>query len=56
MDSGLASYLVGFETALNLQSSEYAGSFLESYIIAELIKSYRNSSLRIDFALYPKLK
>lgn len=49
MDSGLAGYLVGFETALDLQASEYASSFLETYVVAELIKSYHNNGLRTDF-------
>ena len=49
MDSGLASYLAGFETALSLQSSEYAGSFLEAYIISELIKGYRNAGFQVNF-------
>ena len=49
MDSGLASYLAGFESTMGLQSSNYAGSFLEAYIISELIKSYRNVGLQTNF-------
>ena len=44
MDSGLACYLSDFLSAKDLQLSEYAGSFLESYIVSELVKSYDNNS------------
>lgn len=49
MDSGLASYLAGFESAFGLQSSEYAGSFLEAYIVSELIKGYHNNGMQTNF-------
>jgi len=50
MDSGLASYLAGFDSATGLQASELAGSFLESYIISELIKGYKNNGLQVNFS------
>ncbi|MBQ8985002.1 ATP-binding protein [Candidatus Saccharibacteria bacterium] len=49
MDSGLACFLAGFETVFGLQSSEYAGSFLEAYVISELVKGYRNNGLQTNF-------
>lgn len=49
MDSGLASYLAGFDSAFGLQSSEYAGSFLEAYIVSELIKGYHNNGMQTNF-------
>ena len=49
MDSGLASYLAGFESVFGLQTSEYAGSYLEAYVIAELLKSYHNNGLQTNF-------
>ncbi len=50
MDSGLASYLVGFETALGLQTSELAGAYLEAYIVSELLKGYKNNGLQTNFS------
>lgn len=50
MDSGLASYLAGFETAFGLQTSEYAGSFLEAYVVSELFKGYHNNGLQTNFS------
>lgn len=49
MDSGLCSYLAGWDTARDLQLSEQSGHYLETYIISEIIKSY--NSMGID----PKL-
>ncbi len=42
MDSGLCSYLAGWETARDLQLSEVSGHYLETYIISEIIKSYNS--------------
>lgn len=42
MDSGLCSYLAGWNTARDLQLSEKSGHYLESYIITEIIKSYNS--------------
>lgn len=50
MDSGLACYLTGWESAFDLQTSEYAGPFLEAYVISELVKSYDNAGKRINFS------
>ena len=38
MDSGLCSYLAGWDTARDLQLSEQSGRYLETYIISEIIK------------------
>ena len=46
MDSGLCSYLAGWESARDLQLSEVSGHYLETYIISEIIKSY--NALGID--------
>ena len=40
MDSGLASYLAGWDSARDLQLSSTSGHYLETYIISEIIKSY----------------
>ena len=50
MDSGLACYLTDWESAFDLQTSEYAGPFLEAYVISELVKSYDNVGKRINFS------
>ena len=49
MDSGLACYLTDWESAFDLQTSEYAGSFLEAYVISELVKSYDNAGKKANF-------
>ena len=50
MDSGLACYLTDWESAFDLQTSEYAGAFLEAYVISELVKSYDNAGKKINFS------
>lgn len=40
MDSGLCSYLAGWESARDLQLSSSSGHYLETFIISEIIKSY----------------
>lgn len=50
MDSGLACYLTDWESAFDLQTSEYAGAFLEAYVISELVKSYGNAGKKINFS------
>lgn len=50
MDSGLACYLTDWEFAFDLQSSEYAGAFLEAYVISELVKSYDNLGIMANFS------
>ena len=42
MDSGLASYLSGWNTARDLQLSDKAVHYLETFIISEIIKSYNS--------------
>lgn len=50
MDSGLAAYLADWESAFELQTSEFAGPFLEAYVISELVKSYDNAGKKINFS------
>lgn len=50
MDSGLACYLTDWESAFDLQTSEYAGAFLEAYVISELVKSYDNAGEKANFS------
>lgn len=40
MDTGLATYLTGWGSAKELQTSPAAGHFFESFVVAEIIKAY----------------
>ena len=48
MDSGLACFLAGFTSPLELQLSDDSGNYLETYIVSDLIKSYENNGLPLD--------
>ena len=50
MDMGLACYLANWESAKELQLSKLSGSFFESYVVSELIKSYDNKGLRLEIS------
>lgn len=52
MDSGLCSYLSGWETARDLQLSDVSGHYLETYIISEIIKSYDSLGERLIISYY----
>lgn len=51
MDTGLCSYLAGWETARDLQMSTSSGHYLETFIISEIVKSYnaRGEDLNISY-------
>ena len=44
MDTGLASYLVGWDNSRVLQNGAMAGAMFESFVLAEIIKSWANSN------------
>jgi predicted AAA+ superfamily ATPase len=44
LDTGLASYLVGWDNPQVLQNGAMAGPMFESFVIAEIIKSWANSN------------
>ena len=46
MDTGLASYLAGWESAKELQLSSNAGHYLETFVISEIVKSYNAKGIR----------
>ena len=52
MDSGLAAYLAGWQTARELQLSSNAGHFLESFITSEIVKTYNAAGLNPDISYY----
>ena len=52
MDTGLASYLAGWESAKELQLSSNAGHYLETYVISEIVKSYNSRGIRPNLSYY----
>lgn len=52
MDSGLCSYLAGWDSARDLQLSEKSGHYLETYIISEIIKSYNSIGKDLKISYY----
>ncbi|MCL2672573.1 MAG: ATP-binding protein [Clostridiales bacterium] len=51
LDTGLAAYLTRWNTPEVLKNGAMAGAFFESFVIAEIIKSYYNSGT-LDLPLY----
>lgn len=51
-DTGLACYLARINSPLILQNSYLSGRFVETYIINEIIKSYKNSGTLAYFYYY----
>ena len=52
MDTGLCSYLAGYESARDLQLSSSSGHYLESFIISEIVKSYNAKGIEPDISYY----
>lgn len=51
LDTGLAAYLTRWNTPEVLQNGAMAGAFFETFVVAEILKSYANAGI-IDPALY----
>ena len=51
-DTGLAAYLARLNNASVLSKSIFAGRFVETYIINEIIKSYKNNNKKTNFYYY----
>ena len=51
-DTGLCSYLCGWETAETLANGAMNGAIFETYIISEILKSYRHNGLFVNFYFY----
>ena len=51
LDTGLAAYLTRWNTSSVLQHGAMAGAFFESFVVAEILKSYANSGV-LDPPLY----
>lgn len=52
MDTGLCSYLAGWEDARELQLSSSAGHYLETFIISEIVKSYNAKGIKPRISYY----
>ena len=51
-DTGLCCYLCGWETAKTLANGAMNGAMLETYVIAEIIKSYKHNGLYANVYFY----
>ncbi len=51
LDTGLAAYLTRWNTADVLKNGAMAGAFFESFVVAEIIKSYYNRGI-LDLPIY----
>jgi predicted AAA+ superfamily ATPase len=52
LDTGLAAYLCKWLTPATLESGAMAGAFFETYVIGEIVKSYRNAGLEPPIYYY----
>ena len=52
VDTGLAAYLARLNNAAALKNSIFSGRFVETYIVNEIIKSYKNNNKRPNFYYY----
>lgn len=51
-DTGLCCYLCGWETVETLASGAMNGAILETYVISEIVKSYRHNGLSLNAWFY----
>ena len=52
MDTGLACFLAGWESAKDLQLSSNSRHYLETFILSEIIKSYNSKGLKPNISYY----
>ncbi len=52
LDTGLCSYLCGWDSAKTLENSMMSGAFLETYVVSEILKSYYNVGKRPSIYYY----
>lgn len=52
MDTGLVSYLCGWDSPKTLQNGAMSGAIFETYVISEIVKSYMNNRKKIDLYYY----
>lgn len=51
-DTGLCSYLCAWETVETLANGSMSGAILETYVISEIVKSYRHNGLSVNVYFY----
>ena len=51
-DTGLCSYLCGWETTETLANGAMNGAMLETYVVSEIVKSYRHNGLPVNLYFY----
>lgn len=51
-DTGLAAFLAGLNNQVVLKKSQFKGRFVETFIINEIIKSYKNNGKQAKFYYY----
>lgn len=51
-DTGLAAYLARLNNASVLRNSIFSGRFVETYVVNEIIKSYKNNNKKPNFYYY----
>ena len=52
LDTGLCSYLTGWSDAKTLEAGAMSGAILETFVIAEILKSYWHNGLQAPFYYY----
>jgi predicted AAA+ superfamily ATPase len=52
LDTGLAAYLTDWDSPKNLESGAMSGAIFETWVIGELLKSWRGNGLRPPFYYY----
>lgn len=52
LDTGLAAYLTEWSSAATLEAGAMSGAFLETWLVAELLKSWLHNGLRPPFYYY----
>lgn len=52
LDTGLASYLCGWNTKEALENSSTSGHYLETFVISELLKNKRNNIATVNYDIF----
>ena len=52
VDTGLAAYLSRLDNPSVLRNSIFSGRFIETYIVNEIVKSFKNKNLKAEFYYY----
>ena len=52
LDTGLAAYLAGWSSPATLEAGAMSGAFLETWVLAEMLRSWWHSGRQADFRYY----